>query len=108
MSGLSAVGILAPCLWQIQVAVDQAVAQGGDEGEEDAHLAVVDAAGGPTILGPDASRVGAAFGKAAFIEDQEGEEWIGCSRSGRRRQQGLDEGSAQGITHGVFVPDGAR
>jgi hypothetical protein len=94
MSGLPAGGIVAPVLWQIQVAVDQPVAQGGDVGEEDADLAVVDAASGPTILRLDASRVGAAFGKGAFIEDQQGKERIGCSRRGCRRQQGLDQGRA--------------
>jgi hypothetical protein len=94
MGGLSAGGILAPLLGQIQVTVDQAMAQGGDVGEKDADLAVVDAAGGPAILGLDTSGVRAAFGKAAFIQDQKGEERIGCSRSGRRRQQGLDQGRA--------------
>ncbi len=94
MSGLPAGGIVAPVLRQIQVAVDQAVAQSGDEGEEHADLAVFHAASGPTILGLDTGGVRAAFGKAAFIEDQQGKEGIGCSRSGRRRQQGLDQGGA--------------
>src|SRR5258706_16444589 len=72
MGGLSAGGILAPLLGQIQVAVDQAVAQGGDGGEKDADLAVVHTAGGSAILGLDGSGGGAAFWKGAFIKDQKG------------------------------------
>ena len=80
------------------------MAQGGDVGEEDADLAVFDAPAHATILWLDACGVSAAFGKAAFIEHQDRIERIGCSRGGRRRQQGLDEGAAQGIAHGGFVP----
>jgi hypothetical protein len=61
----SARQISAPVFGHIQVAVDQRMAQGRDVGEKNTDLAVLDLSGRPAILGSDARRVAAAFGKAA-------------------------------------------
>ena len=106
MSGLPTHSIVAPLLRDIQFAVDQAMAQGGDVGEENADLAVFHPSADPAILGLDACGVGAAFGKAAFIKDQNGKEGIGLSRGGGGRQQSLDQGGTQGIAYARFVPHG--
>ena len=77
-----------------------------DIGEEDADLAVLHASAHAAILWSDASGVCAAFGKAAFIQHQDGEECFGVSvRRPNGRLQGLDEESTQLITHAVLVPD---
>src|SRR6266699_69653 len=78
-----------------------------DIGEEDADLAVLHASAHAAILWSDASGVFAAFGKAAFIQHQDGEECFGVSvrRPNGRRLQGLDEEATQLITHAVLVPD---
>src|SRR5947207_14242433 len=78
-----------------------------DIGEEDADLAVLHASAHAAILWSDASGVCAAFGKAAFIQHQDGEECFGVSvRRPNGRLQGLDEEATQLITHAVLVPDG--
>jgi hypothetical protein len=86
------------------------MACGRDVGKEDAHLAVFDAPGASAILGSDPSRVAATFGKAAFIEHQDGEGrlagWL-LLRGQRRAQAGSDQG-AQFVAHRVLVPDGCR
>ena len=108
MGGLPAWAIGTPVLGQIQLAVDEGMTGGGHVGEEDAHLAVFHAPSAPTILGPDARRVAAALGKAAFIQDQHGEGrlagWLLLGRQ-RRAQAGRDQG-AQVVTHRVLVPNG--
>src|SRR5207248_3422222 len=74
MGGVSTRQIGTPVLGQVQLAVDESMTTGGDVGEKDADLAVFDTPGEPAILGSDASGVAAAFGKAAFVKDQDREE----------------------------------
>src|SRR5713226_5390950 len=84
--------------------------QGRDVGEKNADLAVLDLSGRPAILGSDARRVAAAFGKAAFIQHEYGEEPL-MVRTGRHkwgRGQGPADQRPQVITYAVVVPDGAR
>ena len=69
----SARQISAPVFGHIQVAIDEGMAPGRHVGEKDAQLAVLDLAGHPAILRPDACRVAAAFGKAAFIQHEDRE-----------------------------------
>ena len=102
----SARQISAPVFGHIQVAVDQRMAQGRDVGEKNTDLAVLDLSGRPAILGSDARRVAAAFGKAAFIQHEDRERRLVPRRAGRG--QGLVDQGAQVITHACFVPDGAR
>src|SRR6266852_7829626 len=106
MGSLSAWQIATPVFRQVQLAVDQRMAPRRDVGEEDAHLAVFDLSRRPAILLPDAGRVAAAFGKAAFINDEDREGWLVHSRG--KPGQGLADQGAQFITHACFVPDGAR
>ncbi len=106
VSGEPARQIVTPLFGQIQFAVDQRMAQRRDVGEEDAHLTVVDLSRRPAILLPDADRVAAAFGKAAFINDEDREGWL--VHSGGGRGQGLADQGAQFITHAGLVPDGTR
>jgi hypothetical protein len=49
-------------------------------------------------------------GKAAFINDEHGEDLRGCRRGGQKRRwvQGLADKGAQFIADAVFVPDGVR
>src|SRR6266568_1506853 len=68
--GLPAEPISAPVFGQVQLAVEQGMAERGRVGEKDAHLAVGDLTGRPTILPPDPGGVLAAFGETAFIDDQ--------------------------------------
>ncbi len=76
--------------------------------QKDAHLTVFDLSGEATILWPDAGRVAPAFGKAAFIEHQDGEgRFVRGSRRTAREQAVADTGP-QLIAHGVLVPDGCR
>jgi hypothetical protein len=100
----------APVFRQIQLAIDEAMADSGDVGEEDAYLAVFHAPGAPTILGADADRVAAALGKAAFIEHQDREGrlvgWLVLE--GQRRAQADRDQGAQVVTHRVLVPNGCR
>ena len=72
VSSLSAWQSRAPVFRQIQLAVDEGVAGGGDVGEEDADLTVFHAVGESAILGSDASGVVTAFGKATFVNDKHG------------------------------------
>src|SRR5260221_1231279 len=74
--------------------------------QKDAHLTVFDLSRRTAILLPDARRVAAAFGKAAFINDEDRERRLVHSRD--RRGQRLADTSAPFITHPRFVPDGAR
>src|SRR5260370_16583050 len=86
------------------------MAQCSHIGEEDADLTVLHLAAGTTILRRDASRVAAPFGKAAFINDEHGEDLRGCRRGGEKRGggQGLADKGAQFIADAGFVPDGVR
>src|SRR5947209_2217966 len=79
----------------------------GDIAEEDADLAVLHACGDATILSCDASGVAAAFGKAAFIQDEHGEKRLGVcvGRSNGKQLQRLDEEAAQFIAYPLLVPD---
>ncbi len=110
VSGSPACEIVAPVFWQIQCAVDQGMPQGRHVGEEDAHLAIFDAPSGPAILLLDASRFGAPFGEATFIQDKHGEEGFGLStlRQDRGRVQSLADQRAQFIAHPSFIPDRSR
>ena len=73
VSSLSAWQISTPVFGEIQFAVDEAMAQLRDVGEEDADLTMFDAPGASAILRCDARRVATAFGKATFIQDENGE-----------------------------------
>ena len=79
----------------------------GHVGEEDAHLAIFDTPADPAVLGRDPSRMAAAFGKAAFIED---EHWVErlvlrrCRHQWRRRQ-GLANQRTQLIAAALLIPD---
>src|SRR5712692_975034 len=86
------------------------MAQGRDVGEKNADLAVLDLSARPAILGSDARRVVAAFGKAAFIQHEDREEPLMIRTSGHEwgRGQGPADQRPQVITHAVLVPDGAR
>src|SRR5260221_13728802 len=86
------------------------MAQCSHIGEEDADLTVLHLAAGTTILRRDASRVAAPFGKAAFINDEHGEDLRGCRRGGQKRGggQGLADKGAQFIAGAGFGPDGVR
>ncbi len=110
VGGVPAWQIRTPVFRKVQLAIDEAMAGSGDVGEEDADLAVFHAPGEPTILGPDARRVAAALGKAAFIDDQDREGrlagWL-LLRGLWRAQAGRDQG-AQVVAHRVLVPDGCR
>lgn len=70
VGGLPARQISAPVFGQIQFAVDESVALFCDVGEKDADLTVFHTPGAPAILGGDTSGVAAAFGKAAFVNDE--------------------------------------
>ena len=108
VGGLPAGRVGAPVFRQIQLAIDEGMAQRGHVGEKDAHLTVFDLSGEATILWPDAGRVAPAFGKAAFIEHQDGEgRFVRGSRRTAREQAVADTGP-QLIAHGVLVPDGCR
>jgi hypothetical protein len=63
----------APVFGQIQLAVDEGMAQGRHVDEKHADLAVFDPSGASAVLQPDASGVAAAFREAAFIQDEHGE-----------------------------------
>src|SRR5438067_2449849 len=105
MSGLPAGGILAPVLWQIQLAIDEGMAAGGDVGEKDPDLAIFDAAGEATVLRPDPGRVLAALGDGTFIEGQHREDRLGGSllRQDEGRLQGLFDKGPQLIANPVLV-----
>ena len=68
-----------------------------DVGQKDADLTILDLPGGATILQPYASRLGAPFGKTAFVDDQDG----------RLLAQLLQHVAAPLIAHALGVPDGA-
>src|SRR6266700_176971 len=110
MGGEAAGRIVAPVLWQVQLAIDEPVALGGDVGEEDAHLAVFDAPGAAAILGLHTSGVTAALGKATFIHDQhrEGGGRLRRLRGPGRGRERLPEEGAQLIAYPVVIPDGVR
>ena len=74
--------IVAPVFGEIQLAIDEGMAQCSHVGEEDADLTVLHLAAGTTILRRDACRVAAPFGKAAFINDEHREDLRGCRRGG--------------------------
>jgi hypothetical protein len=95
-------------LGHVQFAIDERVAPRGDEGKEDAHLAVFHAPGESAILESNARRVAAAFEEAAFIDDMHREDLRGYRRGGekRRRVQALADQGTQIIADAVFVPDG--
>jgi len=111
MGGLPASRILAPVFGQIQFAVDEGVTQGGDVREKDAHLAIFDAPSDSAILPLDTCGVGAAFGEATLVKDEDGEEGLGFStgclwlRQDGRRLQGLADQRSQLIANAGFVPD---
>ena len=108
MSALTAGLIGAPVLGQIQLAVNETMTQFGDEGKKDADLAVLDAAGASAILGSDPCRVAAAFGKAAFIEDENRIERlvVGGGRKQRRWREGVADQGAHGVADSTLIPDG--
>jgi hypothetical protein len=87
----SARQISTPVCGQIQLAVDEAMTQVGNVGEKNADLTVFDASGASAILRGHPGRMAAAFGKAAFIKDQDGIERLLLSTGGNqgRRRQGL-------------------
>ena len=97
MGGSTAIRVLAPVQGQIQLTVNQAMATPRDVGQKDADLTILDLPGGATILQPYASRLGAPFGKAAFVDDQDG----------RLQAQLLKHIGTQIITYTIGVPDGA-
>src|SRR5712691_2608815 len=70
---------------------------GGDIGEKDAHLTILDLSGGSTILHPDACRVLALFGKTRFVDDH----------NGGLVAEMLKGVRAQIIAHAVGLPDGS-
>ncbi len=108
VSGLAAWQISTPVVGQIQRTVDEAMTQRRDVREKDADLTVFDLAGAATILRGDPCRMGAAFGKAAFIHDEDRIERLGVGTSGnqgRWRERLADEG-AQRIADGLLIPDG--
>ncbi len=53
------------------------MASGSHVGEKDADLTIFDAPSASAILGSDASGVVSAFGEAAFVNDEHGEESVG-------------------------------
>jgi hypothetical protein len=94
-------------LGQVQLAVDEAMTQGGDVREKDAHLAVFHAAGAAAVLGADASRVLALFGKATFVNDEDWERGssLGLLWQDRGRTERLVDECAQIVADPVLVPD---
>ena len=72
------------------------MAGGSDVGEEHAHLAVLDLAGGAAILLFDACRVLSPFGKAGLVDGHDG----------LRGAQVLQGEGAHSIAHAIFIPDG--
>jgi len=97
MGGSTALPILAPVQGQIQLTVNQAMSTPRDVGQKDADLTILDLPGGATLLQPYASRLGAPFGKTAFVDDQDG----------RLLAQLLQHVAAHLIAHALGVPDGA-
>ena len=65
VSGLPTRQIVAPVLGQIQLPINEGMAQGRHVGEEDAHLTIFDPSRHPAILRLHARRVAAPLGKAA-------------------------------------------
>jgi hypothetical protein len=103
---LSARQISAPVLRHIQLAINESMAQSSDVAEKDAHLTILDLAAHATILRGHGCGVLSAFGKATFIEHQQGEGSL--LRWGVRGEQALFDQSAQLIADGVLIPDGLR
>src|SRR5256885_8050080 len=110
MSGTPAGQIGAPVLGQVQLAVDEAMTQLGDQGQEDTGLTVFHTPGAPAILGGHTSGVAAAFGEAGLINDKDWEGGL-SSRSlwqDRGRTERLADHRPQIIADPVLVPDGMR
>ena len=63
-------GILAPCLQQIQLAIEQSLAARRAIGDEDAHLAVGDFAQPPTLLVGDPNRLTTVLGTSGLVQQQ--------------------------------------
>src|SRR5215472_7610497 len=110
MSSAPARQVSAPVFGQIQLAVNEGVAQGRDVGEKNADLAVFDASGASAILQPDTGGMAATFGEAAFVQDKDWERRLflrAVRRKGRGSQHLADQGT-QLIAHAVLVPGGLR
>src|SRR6266700_1138776 len=69
---LAARAIGDPVGGEVEFAINEGMACGGDKAEKDADLAVFDLSGAAAPLGFDASGMSALFGKAGFIEGQDG------------------------------------
>ena len=85
---------VGPLLRQIELAIQQGVAQPTGIGHKDADLTTFDAAGGPAVLAGHAGRVVPFFQKAGFIDDQYGV-WV---------PEMLQDIGAQLIPHGLWIP----
>jgi hypothetical protein len=97
MGGATAIPILAPVQGQIQLTVNQGMSTRRDVAQKDPNLTILDLPGGSTLLQPHASRLGAPFGKTAFINDQDR----------RLLAQLLQHVAAHLIAHAMRIPDGA-
>src|SRR6266540_2350870 len=64
----TALAILGPFLWQIELAINQGLTMLARVGQENADLAVLDAAGRATIVPCEASRMAAFLKKAGFVK----------------------------------------
>ncbi len=92
---LAARAIGDPVGGEVEFAINEGMACGGDKAEKDADLAVFDLSGAAAPLGFDASGMSALFGKAGFIEGQDGV--LGA--------QMLDGIGPQVIAEQIGVPD---
>jgi hypothetical protein len=93
MGGEPSSRVGAPVFGQVQFAVDEGMAAGRDVGEKDAHLAVFHAPADAAILRSDPGRVASPFGKATFIEHQDGEGRLVLLPRLRREQGLVDQGA---------------
>ncbi len=92
---LAARAIVDPVGREVEFAINEGMACGGDKTEKDADLAVFHLSGAAAPLGFDASGIPALFGKAGFIEGQNGV--LGA--------QMLDGIGPQVIAEQIGVPD---
>src|SRR5712692_5308732 len=92
---LAARAIGDPVGGEVEFAINEGMACGGDKAEKDADLAVFDLPGAAAPLGFDASGMSALFGKAGLIEGQDAD--LGA--------QMLDGIGPQVIAEQIGVPD---